>query len=34
VSGGPLFGGTQGMVLLAFVVAIWQAERRFKPLMV
>ena len=32
VTGGPLFGGTQGAVLLAFVVATWQAVRRFKPL--
>jgi hypothetical protein len=31
VTGGPLFGGTQGLVLLAFVVATWQAVRRFKP---
>ena len=34
VTGGPLFGGTQAVVLLAFVIAIWQSVRRFKPAMV
>jgi hypothetical protein len=33
VTGGPLFGATQGAVLLAFVAAIWLAQKRFKPLL-
>lgn len=30
--GGPLFGAVQGTVLLAFVIAGWQAVKRFHPI--
>jgi hypothetical protein len=32
ITGGPLFGAVQGLVLLAFVGAGWLAVRRFRPL--
>ena len=31
VTGGPLFGATQGAVLLAFVAAGWLALKAFRP---
>ena len=30
ITGGPLFGGVQGVVLVAFVVAGWLAVKRFR----
>lgn len=33
VTGGPLFGATQGAVLLAFVIAGWMALKSFRPAM-
>jgi hypothetical protein len=30
ITGGPIFGAVQGVVLLAFVVAGWRAVKRFK----
>jgi hypothetical protein len=31
VTGGPLFGATQGVVLLAFIAAGWMAAKSFHP---
>jgi hypothetical protein len=32
ITGGPLFGAAQGVVLLFFVVTGWMAVKRFRPL--
>jgi hypothetical protein len=32
ITGGPVFGAVQGIVLIAFIIAGWRGVKRFHPI--